>query len=379
MTELLSKLKRMRDDGIQSHRQMITLSKLKKLRNDSTQSCRQFMKDKLRLKKLVGAKNLKIIIDNRCETKKQLLSDFKNRSVSCKKITQKLFMSVAENYYKMYDDNYKIKCAYLSVKPKKEYIKLNHFQTISTRLQLFKESKLNSLKTGIIEHAEIYVNCDSFLDISFTNKKSELNFDVEKSQGDYSHKKGQWHVWNTRLDIKATFFRDYYEKLIKKDLLIVGGLITLYAEKINIDNKDIEVYEAICYKKSRSNYTKLECYIARCKTTGANYHGKTLKSAISNLEKKLAKNNYILDSVKISNDSVLLNKAKKYKDIPVFLADSDNVGNCTDGTQNFCNKYNINYDSDFPISLAKLAEIAEKEKQNKELRAVILWKLRGLK
>jgi len=220
--------------------------------------------------------------------------------------------------------------------------------------------------------------------VSYTDSYSDICLATWTDKGDRYSRSSTWN--RTDLNVEATLPIGWYTSVFKNQLSRIDGMLTLWTSAplrhrysgglVNSWSGSevgsrIEV-RAIKYARKSwgASYKTIEGFVAllrdRDTRISNSYHGKTLDSAARGLMKKARLENLCKKPI-----SVILQQASKSKKL-VSFADSTAVGNCKEGTLDFCHRHDLNPESKIPLS--QLAQIAETDPR-REVFSVIRHKL----
>lgn len=160
-------------------------------------------------------------------------------------------------------------------------------------------------------------------------------------------------------------------RVLRRDLAMVDGLLTLDAAPLAA--KGAELFAARWLEQSRG-YTLVvqDGYIARQGVVA--YHGKTAKSALAGLARKLklAEDDQIFKALLTPEKITRL--VKRHPDLVVSVRDARNAGACEYGIRSWCYRVGLDYDAG-ETTLAKVVAAFEQE-PNPWARAAMVVALR---
>lgn len=328
------------------------------------------------IKKELGERNWKALIKSEKLTLTDKRTAFKNIK-NGKKITQKRFLECCN----LHSEHLNVLAAarrqksffMRDLKMKYRYVKNAELhKRINSGDCGIASAKRKRLKivTDFISIFAPGVSGSRDISASFTKNPQNVKYTSYTTKGASYSRRCTFRT--TDLSVHATLPHHWWSRVYKQGFQIIDGMFTLDISsklKINTDS-DVEVRAAKWLVKSRGTaYNTVDGFIAFL--DGATFHGKTVKSAIAGVQRKLAHQNLI----KLPKNAII-EKAKKANSIHVSLRDSYAVGNCEWGTLDFCHRHNIDIDDkNNTIELSKLAEIAEKEPRP-EVIAVLVHKLK---
>ena len=158
--------------------------------------------------------------------------------------------------------------------------------------------------------------------------------DRDTYRGQY---KGWWHL-NTRITV--TVPRLWSQRVEKRGLAVVDGMMTLDAALMDGAPRGTQLYAATWAAQGRGYSVKtVRGYIAG--SDGVWYHGKTPEAALRGLKRKIEAAEWAA-KVETSDLGDLVKTSTK---INVRVSDAKQTGSCDYGIRSWCAKVGLDYDS----------------------------------
>lgn len=228
---------------------------------------------------------------------------------------------------------------------------------LETRLKSYKKLKLNNAFQETLNQFEANYRYDvapqvavvtDFESVFYSEeskhkmRSGELVFSQSESlDWDYYSKSCKYP--KKLVQNKLCFSKHYIENVVSKKLDFLDGMLTLSAIKLECE-ADCDLYDAKWLTQSRGYSINVKDGFIAVKD-GVSFHGKTAKSAIAGLSRKI--NNLTLSDVFNQGlDSPRLKQIiNKFGDLEITKKDATLAGACVSGTRSWCYKVGIDYDN----------------------------------
>ncbi|SNX49863.1 hypothetical protein VTH8203_03511 [Vibrio thalassae] len=207
--------------------------------------------------------------------------------------------------------------------------------------------------------------------VSLVDDPSAVAYDSYTNKGEQYSRSCTYR--KTDLNVTVKISRQWWSRVRNRDLAMVDELFNLDVSTPLIGDfpSNVEVIAATWLVNGRGTEKKTVRGFIAIHSDGYAYHGKTIKSALRGLSKKIELQVYDKNFIK----SRLIEKAKMANG-NVSLDDSYAVGNCVWGTKDFCYRHGLDLKIEDPqISLKELAKIVEQEPRREAL-AVLAYGVR---
>lgn len=318
------------------------------------------------LKKELGKRNFAALCNSYKFTisgKKEALANVK----SGKKITQKRFLELCDVYADVLNsyanDRFNKKRGRNYGKFSKNAKQNQRINNGNCGIEYAKQLRITIIKNALLNNATKTSGCIS-LSLNFTDNPLRVHYLSNTEKGEKYSNRCTWR--HTDLNVSVTLPKNWLSRVYNKGFEKIDGLFNLdISRKLKVKNDaNIDVYAAKWLVKSMgSSFNVVDGFIA--KNENVSFHGKTLKSAINGLKRKLN-----IQKFNLLGKNTLLQLAKN-SDKNVYLSDSYKVGNCKWGTLDFCARHNIDTTAKKPqIKLSKLAALAELEPRPEVLHLI---------
>ncbi|MGR5451964.1 hypothetical protein ACP3V3_19820 [Vibrio sp. PNB22_3_1] len=300
-----------------------------------------------------------------------------------KKITQKRFLELVDVYCNevlQYRENvrrakfkFESETAEFRVRAESNKPRVNVDGRALERAEL---RKIARIKEAVKENLDLSVSGYLSLNVTFTNEPVKVNYDSYTEKGAQYSRNCTYRKNN--LIVSATLPNCWWSRVAKHDLIIMDGLFNLDVSTplVGEFGESIEVRAATWLVKSRgTSYNVVKGFIARdlSQRFQVAFHGKTLKSALQGLHRKLDLQDAM--SITTNDTNKIIERAKKSIGL-VYLSDSYKVGNCKWGTLDFAARHNIDLSGDKPhMPIQELAKVVEREPRREAL-AVLLYAIK---
>ena len=245
--------------------------------------------------------------------------------------------------------------------------KLHQSISADTNLEFYKEKKLDRAIVALENYAPA-ISGDRVINLAFNDDPTRIKYNSITEYGEKYTKSCSWR--KTNLIINVVLPLNWFSRVYRSPIGVCDGMLTLNASTplrhVMTINEEILsdgcVFAAKWISSSRGSSFKInDGFIATGMVNGRriNFHGKTLKSTVSGLQKKIDRQalnqGFLIPQQARTNP--LIKKAMQM-DLPVNVKDSYAVGNCKSGTLDFCYRHGLPYDSDLQIPLSRLAKCA---------------------
>lgn len=150
-----------------------------------------------------------------------------------------------------------------------------------------------------------------------------------------------WNAWGRATDSVFTFRvpGDWTSTVAEPGLAVLGGRLTLYAEKVHWDGAGAEVYRAVWASQGRGFSLHTDRgYLGR--SPKAFHHSGSVGNAYWGMKRKERH-----PTRTKSRRPRLWEEGQRWGSLPVTLADALEVGLCEDGVRRWCREVGINPDA----------------------------------
>lgn len=318
---------------------------------------------KKRLVKMFGARLIKAVT-NKYPTKASIRDTYKQNVVylvtNTKGIKKKINGTAS-----------KTKIAEMLIEKAKEEIGYNFFnrtevETVCVKAKSYLNQKREQLhqihKSAFLSEAtpifDIYAAGHGDLYVSFTKTdNASIHGGESESKLDWDNKYGGWAAkdWSFYFAVQ----KDWYNKIYKQNFFELDGMLTMAAEKLISDFKNIDVYYATWIRRGRGKSIHTERgFIAAFTHDGQRYtyHAGTYRKAVLGVQRKVKAAEHDAEADKVSGLTIA-EFIKKYsgKDYSVTLNDAYSTGSCKPGVQAWVEASGL----DFEKGSAHINEILE--------------------
>ncbi|MGR5451966.1 hypothetical protein ACP3V3_19830 [Vibrio sp. PNB22_3_1] len=239
------------------------------------------------------------------------------------------------------------------------------------RASLIKERRIRDALFGTLD---LSVSGDLSVSVVLTNDPEQVSYDSYTDIGEQYSRSCTYR--KTDLHVTATFPKCWWSRVAKQDLIHIDGLFNMDVSTPLVGDfgENVEVRAATWLVKSRgTSYNVVKGFIARDLSQEVAFHGKTLKSALQGLHRKLDLQDAM--SITTNDTNKIIERAKRSIGL-VYLSDSYKVGNCQWGTLDFAARHNIDLSGNAPhIPISEFAKIVEREPRREAL-AVLLYAIK---